>query len=262
MYSLDEYISKAKKIVEEHDLQKYVDMLLDFWEKHPTTLGHGFEHVLRTAVQGYEIAELNDYPDPEHLFIGGLFHDVHRPAEGEDGEEDQYLSLKISIDLFYNSKIPSEIATKVLHAIESHDNWRGKQDAPQYDVLLSMADKASHSELIAYSYIWSSNKYQIEKIGKPVYTSHLQGLYAFGKYQIRAWEVMMKHPVNGVERAIDSYIRIYRTISDNYEQDPTGKEFMSYLENVSSECRAEEQQCLQAFGREESSIAKIMHRFN
>jgi len=216
--------------------------------------------VIKVAVEAYEIGKLNKYDHPEYLFVGGLFHDVHRPAEGEDGEEDQYLSLKITIDLFYKANIPASIATKVLHAIESHDNWRGRKQIPQFDLLLSTADKAAMSPIISYGYVWASNKYSAEKIGKPIYTSHLQLIYAFLKYQQRAWEIFIKHPVKGTERAINAYLDTNEVLFENFKKQKTEKQFFAYVEALVETFRAEETRYIKHFTKDKNSVGLIMKR--
>jgi len=109
-YSCRDYLSASKKIVDKHGLQRYVDILLDYWEQNPATLGYGFGHVLEVAVEAYEIGEMNDYDKPEHLFIDGLFHDIYRPVESKDGEEEHGATeLRLSSFFFRRNNITKEI---------------------------------------------------------------------------------------------------------------------------------------------------------
>ena len=64
-------------------------------------------------------------------------------------------------------KIDESITKKVIGAILSHDDWIGKDNVPQYDLILSTADKASFDSVRAYSYTWASNKYCREN-NKPI----------------------------------------------------------------------------------------------
>ncbi|HRN86786.1 MAG TPA: HD domain-containing protein [Candidatus Dojkabacteria bacterium] len=86
-----EYLQKALEFVETNELREYVDALLDYWEENPiSSLGHGFGHVMEVAVEAYELAVINKYKNPKLLFLAGLFHDVYRPAKGEDGSEEHH----------------------------------------------------------------------------------------------------------------------------------------------------------------------------
>jgi hypothetical protein len=253
--------AKAEAIISRYSLKKYLDVLLDYWEVHPTTLGHGFLHVLKVAVNANEVGENNLYKNSEDLFIGSLFHDIYRPAEGKVGEEDQRQGAIITEQLFKENKFSQELTAKVKAMILSHDDWRGSKEPPQFDLLISVADKISHDPGIAYHYAWASNKFSKKNTGKPVYYNHLIPLYGFVKYQQRAWEVFMKHPINGTEKAIQSYLRIYRTIADNYLADPEGKNFFAYIDKLADEYRREEIELLRYFGRTEASIKKITERY-
>ncbi len=262
--TIQEYISNAKEIIEEHELQKYQDLLLDYWENNPPTMGHGFMHVLMVAVRAYEFSLLNKYPEPEHLFLGGLFHDVHREAEGRDGDESQMLSAKILNDLFNggDAKVPHEIAYKIISAVNSHDSWRNEDNAPLFDLILSTADKACWKESV-YPYVWASNKNTFETSGKKTFETHLRMLYGLVKYQQRAWEVMIKHPIKGTEEAITSYLAGFTLAAENYKRDGVDKAlFSEYVENAAEEYRQNEIFSLKAFGRSEEQIKKLMARMH
>jgi len=256
-----DYLHLAQKIIIRHKLQSYVDLLLDYWAENPTTLGHGFSHVLEVAVEAYEIAKLNNYPQPEHLFIGGLFHDIYRPAEGKGGNEDQTLGAKITKDLFDKNKVPEEITQKIYAALISHDDWRGEKQVSIFDLLLSTGDKAAHDFTVTYGYIWASNKFAKDKGEKPFFTNHLHDLYLFMQYQMRAWEVFMKHPIKGTERAIAKYLNIYQTTADNYLKDKQAKKFFAYVDKIAEQVRTKEIKYLKFFKVPDAKIKKLMQRF-
>src|SRR3972149_9369687 len=250
------YLVLAKKIIGEHKLQKYIDIILQYWKKNPTSLGHGFSHMLKVAVTAFEVGIQNKYPQPTHLFIGGLFHDIYRPAIYASGDEDQRLGADITRKLFVANKISTDITAKVLAAIISHDEWRGLKDPPIFDLIVSIADKIVHDYTIAYNYAWAVNKYYLANTGKPVFTTHQGTLAVFNKYQQRAWEVFTKHPIKGTEEAIASYLHIYQTVADNYFKDKTGKHFFDYLEKVADIYRREEKKYLTYFGLDAKEIEK------
>lgn len=253
------YPKFAKEITDRHNLYKYIDIILDYWTENPTTLGHGFSHVLKVAVEAYELGELNGYGKPENLFIGSLFHDIYRPAEGKDGEEDQTRGASIVKELFTKEKVPDNITKMIMSSILSHDNWAGRKDANVFDIIVSIGDKATHQELIYY-YVWASNKYAEDKGGEIKYKNHLEVLYGFVKYQQRAWDIFIKHPIRGIERAVEAYIEGYRKVSDNYKKDRKGKNFQNYLKNQAEEYRKEERKYLELYGRDDRSIKRIMAR--
>ena len=252
------YIEVSKEIVEKYNLQKYVDILLNYWEKNPPTLGHGFNHVIKTAVESFDIAQLNNYHSPQELFIGGLFHDIFRPAETGEGTEDQTKGAEIAKNLFIENSIDENITQKVIGAILSHDDWRGTENPPEFDVLLSYGDKISHDMSVTYGYIWSVNKFTKSKLGKPKFTNHLFPLYAFLKYEQRAWEIFIKHPIKGSDKAIDSYIYINQTTMNNYKNDKSAENFSNYVEEIAEEYRINEKSYLAAFNRSSKSIENLM----
>jgi hypothetical protein len=256
-----DYYGIADSIIKKYDLGKYIDILLDYWAENPTTLGHGFYHVISVAVESYELAVENNYPRPEHLFIAGVFHDIYRPAEGIDGGEDQSKGAEVVKDLFEKNSISQEISEKIVGAILSHDGWRGSDNVPQLDLILSVGDKICNNTVAAYGYVWSSNDY-MKKLGQPpVYKNYFDPLYSFIKYQVRAWEIFKKHPIKGTERAIDSYLKIVDLAAKNYYNAPDGKPFEQYATEKAEECRQEEKDMLEKFGVEEEKIKKIMRRY-
>lgn len=256
-----DYLKLAKNLIDKHDLRKFVDILLSYWEENPTTLGHGFWHVLKVAVESYEIGELNGYEKCEDLFVGGLFHDIYRPAEGLGANEDQTKGAEIVEKLFAKNDIGSELTERIVGAIKTHDNWRGEKNLPLYDLYLSLGDKASHDITQVYSYCWASNKYAKENNLPPFFSNHLQGIYAMVKYQQRAWEVLMKHPAKGVERCVDRYLDTGEQMTNNYRNDPRGEKFFDYVEEQAEAYRTDENRALKYFGVSADSIKKLMKRF-
>jgi len=255
------YLKLAAGYIKKQNLQKYIDIILQYWKKNPTSLGHGFSHMLKVAVTSYETGLKNKYPQPEHLFIGGLFHDIYRPAIYASGDEDQRLGADITRKLFVANKISTDITAKVLAAIISHDEWRNLKDPPIFDLIISIGDKIVHDYSVAYNYVWAVNKYYKANTGKPVFTTHQGTLAVFNKYQQRAWEIFTKHPIKGTEEAIASYLHIYQTVADNYFKDKTGKHFFEYVEKVAEIYRNEERKYLQYFGLADNEINKIMKRY-
>lgn len=238
----------------------YVDVLLSYWKDNPTTLGHGFAHVLSVAIEAVKLGEANNYDNPVELFIGGLFHDIHRPAEGQDGEEDQSKGAAITHKLLEQHGTDHAVIEKVVNMIKSGDKWPDLPQPPLFDLLLSFADKITHTLVIANSYIWASNKYLREHSLPSKYTSHLQALYAFNKYQMRAWEIFMKHPINGTELAVEAYNTIICDTINAYRQDPKGEHFDEYIESFAEYYREQEITSLTHMGLSQEDITKLMIR--
>jgi HD superfamily phosphohydrolase YqeK len=252
-----ELFKLAYKVAEENNLLSYINILLNYWEENPPTLGHGFVHVLNVALNCYDFAGENSYPKPADLFVAGLFHDIYRPAEGQDGEENQSEGAKVVEELFSKNKIDPELTGKIVKAINSHDSWRDSEDPPLFELLLSVADKASLNSDMTYQYVWASNKQAREKNAKPPYTSHFRALYGFVKYQQRAWEIFARHPIKGTEKAIAAYLEVYSKTSDNYLRNPKVERFEEYMKSVADKALAYEIEALKQFGRSTISIEKI-----
>jgi HD superfamily phosphohydrolase YqeK len=248
-----EVITQSKIIANRHQCEHLIDAVLEYWENNPPTLGHGFAHILEVAVNGYEFAQKNQYPEPIELFIAGLYHDIYRPAEGKDGEDDQRKGAEISQEILRKHNVAEETVSKLYTALMSHDDWRGTEKVSDYELILSTADKASHNSKIVYGYSWASNK----KLEKAFYSSHKQALYAFSKFQLRAWEIFMKHPIIGTEKAIEAYLEIYSDLTKNYLNDLENRHFFDLLDKVAATLRAEEEQTLKAFNQSDEKIQKI-----
>lgn len=253
-------INSFKEILEQYNLKTYLDPLVEHWTKTPPTLGHGPLHAFRVAVNGYELARLNDYNAPEEVFVIGLFHDIHRPAEGKDGEEDQTLGAKFSEKILKENGSEKDLIDKVLYCINSHDDWRDEESPKKYALYFSFADKSTHKPVI-YEYAYASNK-TLASNGKPIrYTSHLAIYAAFTKYQLRAWEIFQKFDIKGKERAIDAYVDGYREVGLNYQEDPKGENFERYLEKTAIEYQKEEWKFLSELSYTAEIITQIQKAY-
>jgi hypothetical protein len=246
---------EAEKIIASYHCQKYVQSLLDYWESHPPTLGHGLSHILRVVTKIEKIGKTNQFPDIQSLIIGALYHDIYRPAEAKDGEDDQTPGAVISEQILTSLNTPQKTVDVIKDALISHDSWRSQPDAPLFSVILSLADKAAHNPTIVYGYAWASNK----QIGKPVYDSHLQAIYAFSKYQLRAWEVIYKHQIPGYELAAQAYITIFDYITKQYYSDPNNQNFFQHLNQIAYTYREEEQAALQVYLPSKTVIRRVMN---
>lgn len=253
-------IKQVKKVINRYNLHKYIKALVNHWCLHPPTLGHGFAHAIDTAVEAYNLGKLNKYSEPEELFIGGLFHDIYRPAEGKDGEEDQTHGAKYVKSIFKELNANQKLAKKVVSMIESHDNWRKKDKPPMFDLLISIADKAVFSPEQAYSYAWSSNKFAVSK-GKPLpYASHLSNLLSFSKYQTRAWEIFNKYInyIRGIDKAISSYLLAYQAFANSLKVDPNNRRFSEIMASFATKYLRKEQEYLKEFDIAKKKAGKIL----
>lgn len=255
-------LSSAKKIISQYNLEKYIEILLDYWEKHPTSAGHGFAHVLKVAQNSFELGVKNNYENPDELFVGGLFHDIYRPIRDEGGNEDQTKGADITRKLFEEKDIDKKLTSKVVSMILSHDSWRDSNQPPMLDLLISVGDKISHSALIAYSYVWASNKFAEEQGKEKMFSNHFHTLYVFNKYQQRAWDIFMKFNkiVNGMDQAIESYLNIYSEATKNHLDDPKGERFNEKVLEYIKRYNEEEKAALKAFDLRDDRIKKLMIR--
>lgn len=200
---------KSLDIISRYRLEDYINVLLDYWESNPPIPGHGFWHILEVAINSYELGILNNYKNPDYLFIGGLFHDIYRPAEGKHGEEDQTYGAEVVKKLFEENKFPTKIKNLITNAILSHDSWRKGGNVNRFDLLLSLGDKAAHRLLLTDSFVWITNRNMETRSKFKIYSTHLETLAAFYRYQLRAWEIFMKfNTVIGIEKSIKAYMGI------------------------------------------------------
>lgn len=244
----EKLLKKALKIVKSYRLSQYIDVLTKYWSENPPIPGHGFLHVIQVRVESYIFGKDNNYPKPEYLFLGGLFHDIYRPAEGKHGEEDQTPGADIVEELFRENNLDKKAMELIIGAIKTHDSWRGIDKPPLFDLYLSLGDKASHTTDLVDSYVWINNRKRQIKKKEPVYSNHFQTLSQWYKYQPRAWEIFTKYKyVKGIEKCIQKYIDIVKSTISRYEKDPEGVNFDRLLEARKNETKKLEIMYLKAF---------------
>lgn len=257
MTIIEDFISEAKVIIEKHQLKQYINILFDYWASEPPTLGHGFAHVIKVAVNSYLLGVENNYPSPEELFVGGLYHDIFRPARGQDGEEDQTGGAKITAKLFQENNTDQKLTEKVLAMINSHDNWRTQDNPPLFDLFVSLGDKWAHDPHCFYTYMWASNKF-LEGQGKPVeFDSHLRVFSFFVKYQQRAWEIFYKYKnfVKGMDKPIGAYLSSYQEFTQNYFDN---QDFTIMLKRYATEYKDMESKVLNSIFNDEEKINDVL----
>jgi HD superfamily phosphodiesterase len=259
----EDYLKLALEISNKNNLTPYIKMLTHYWSMNSPTPGHGFLHAIQAAVEAYTYGEDNNYPNPEYLFVGGLFHDVYRPAEGKHGEEDQTLGADVVQELFISHNIEPHLTELIVKAIKSHDGWRNEDNPPLFDLYISLGDKAAHTTLLTDSYVWICNRNRILENRSLVYTNHLQTLTSFYKYQLRAWEIINKfNYVKGIERAINRYLFIVKRTIQKYEEDPKGVDFNNHVEREKNKTKELEARYLDAFNIDIKTANSILKLYN
>jgi hypothetical protein len=253
-----EYLSKALQIIKDYDLQHYVDSLLSYWQKNPTTLGHGFEHVVKAAVECYLLAEENGYDKLAEIFLGGLLHDVYRPVEGKAAKEDHHEECATILNELFSKD------TKISYLVDyltTEEEWRGKRILPPdgYKLYLFIGERATHTSLLTNNYVWASNKFAKDHGQDLKYKDHQTAIYHFFYYHLEVWDVFIKaQHLKGIERGMDSYLEVVHTASNNYQNDRKGEHFLEYLEEQAKICRKKEIFYLEGFGMDHDQIDLIM----
>jgi hypothetical protein len=256
-------LARAAKIVEKFNLQKYVNVLVNYWSQNPPTAGHGFAHAVGVGVEAYQFGIDNRYEHPEYLFLGGLFHDIYRPAEGQHGEEDQTPGAEVVAKLFDENGLDSTAKDLIVGAIKSHDSWRREDNPPKFDLYLSLGDKSMMNTLLADSYVWINNRKRELENRESVYSNHIETLTSFYKYQIRAWEILMKYKdVIGIERPRNAYINTVKMTIEKYEEDPQAKDFNGWIFQQKSKMEKLENEFLQKFGVSKKIVGKVLALYN
>jgi len=254
-----EYLQKALEFVETNELREYVDALLDYWETEPiSSLGHGFGHVLEVAVEAYEIGKLNNYNNPKILFLAGLYHDVYRPAKGEDGsEEHHWQSFREVEKILAKFDVPENFLKNLKIAIS--DDWKTEDNPSQFAQILFVADKAVLHSRMADAYAWASNQYAIQNNKDLPYPTPLHTMQGYIKYMNKLWDLVLKIDLIGKEHVIFNFVDIVNHCQRMYLYDPDGKNYQNYLDTVADMYRDKETKYLEAFGRSKESIKKIIH---
>lgn len=257
------YLETALEIAEHHKLSKFIDVLIEYWGENPPIPGHGFVHVIQVAVESYAFGEENNYEKPEYLFLGGLFHDIYRPAEGKHGEEDQTPGADVVKELFQKNNLDKAAMKLIVGVIKTHDNWRGTDNPPVFDLYLSLGDKASHTQYLVDSYVWINNRKRFLMKKEPVYSNHLQTLTQWYRYQPRAWEIFTKYNhVKGVEKSIQKYLDIVKSTIQRYEEDPEGLNFNNYIEDQKNKTKKLEIKYLTAFKIDNQNAGNILKLYD
>ncbi|MEI7578947.1 MAG: HD domain-containing protein [bacterium] len=258
MYIDTDYFTKAHQIIKKYQFEHYLTSLFNYWLENPTSLGHGFEHSLKAGVECFELAKLNDYPQPEELFVGGLLHDIFRPAEGAGGKEDHHEAVSgILKQLFPDDPM----IIKLISFSDQQESWRGKKISPTelYDLYLFLGERACHTKLMTDAYAWASNQYKLAQGQPPKYTSHQLTLSDFFYYQLEVWDIFIKNQsVKGIERGMDSYLKIIAESTTLYQKDRSGEYYLSYLASQAEIARQKEQQYLEEFGASLAMVTKMM----
>ncbi|MDQ7020271.1 MAG: HD domain-containing protein [Candidatus Dojkabacteria bacterium] len=206
------------------------------------------------------LGQLNEYNSSKDLFIGGLFHDIYRPAFDGTGNEDQTKGAEITESLLKKEGVDNSLVEKIIHMINSHDDWRDQEEPPQYDLLLSIADKICISYMHSDTYVWSVNRYCISNGLEPKMTSYFDNLVLWLKYQKRAWEVFYKYKgkVKGIEKAIQSYIDSTKDAFKKYENDPENISYFDYFDKIAREATLNEKNTLQEFTKDSQQIERLL----
>ena len=118
----------------------------------------------------------------------------------------------------------------------------------------------SHKNIILY-YVWSSNKYTKSKFNTLAYKNYLDVIFAFVKYQVRAWDIFKKYPGPQTNIALEVYLDMYKLFIELYYSDKLGIGFINKIEDYAKICRKEEMLFLTEFGRSKESIKRIMKNF-
>ncbi len=257
-----DYLLKAKEIIHSHDLEPYVQSLLRLWiDTSPPSIGHGFGHVLEVAVESYELALLNKYEKPEELFIAGLLHDVYRPAEGKDGQEDHHQrSYELALKILEGLKSEANFVTKFKYALS--DEWKQSQKLDKFSCLLFLGDKARLDRNMADAYAWASNVYCILNGKQIVYKTALHTMNGYVQYFHKILPMLLKIELDGRDVIIDNFVEIITSLKLQYKIDPAGKDFQKYLEKEARKFSDKERKYLKEFVRNDSELNKLLENFD
>jgi HD superfamily phosphohydrolase YqeK len=256
------YLLKAKEIIHGNDLEPYVQSLLKLWiDTNPPSIGHGFGHVLEVAVESYELAQLNRYEKPQELFIAGLLHDVYRPAEGKDGQEDHHQrSYELALKILEGMKSEANFVTKFKYALS--DEWKQGENLDEFASILFLGDKSCLDRRMADAYAWASNKY-CEINGKDlVYKSALSTMNGFVHYFHKIIPMLLKIDLKGKDKIIDNFVEIVSSLRNQHVMDPSGKDFQKYLETEAKKFSNKEKKYLSEFIKREKDINKLLGSFD
>jgi len=254
---------RIRKYIQENDLDKYVNALVEFWSERPPEVSHGLTHCLDVVQNCKTYGELNEYEDIRSLVIYGIFHDIVRPVLGEGGNEDQSESPVVTKEILSKLDTPKESINKIINVMAAHDDWQDDKDVDIFTLISSFADKASLNIFQSYSYAWAANRY-FESAGKPpVYSTHQNLVSDFAKYQTRAWKIFKNfhQDLQGSEIAIRNYAEAFNGFTSTLLTDPENLTFNETLEQMATLYARYEYQAYKTFNIDEELIEKCMVKF-
>lgn len=254
-----EFLKRAKEIIDLNVLLPYVEAVLDLWiNTESPSLGHGFGHVLNVAVECYELAILNKYEQPKELFIAGLLHDVYRPAEGKDGQEDHHQkSYEMSLKILKDIDADPQFIKKFKYALS--DGWKTSERLDDFSSLLFLGDKICLDRHMADAYAWASNSY-CKNMGKElVYKTALHTMNGFVKYFSKILPVLILIELKGKDRIVNNFVDIVISLKEQHIQDPQGIKFQEYLAKEALSFSKKEYCYLNYFISDENRIRKLIH---
>lgn len=253
-----DYLPRAIEIINTHSLDSYVQSLLNLWmDTEPPSLGHGFGHVLEVAVECYELALLNKYENPQELFIAGLLHDVYRPAEGKDGQEDHHQkSYELSLKILESLNAEPEFIKKFKNALS--DEWKQSEKLDEFACLLFLGDKACLDRRMADAYAWESNNYCVINGKESVYKSALHTMIGFVQYFHKILPLLLKIELKGKDKIIDNFVEIVTSLQNQHRMDPLGNSFQEYLENEARKFSQKERKYLSEFIKSDTQLQKLL----
>jgi len=190
--------------------------------KEPPTLGHGYSHLKKVARLACLVALENNFKQPEIAYIGGLLHDLYRPAEGEAGQEEHEEEVaKRAKGLLKKTEFSSN-SYEIVEAILDHDEIIQKGKSNTLMEIISITDKADMSFQRAVAYCWASNK-TLEERGIVAYKSFYEIIRDFCLYQVKAWRVFLAVRIKGVEQAVEAYLKTNEDLIQAVRSEYQGK---------------------------------------
>src|SRR3989344_6340582 len=104
------------------EIQDVIKDIVNFLEKNPPTLGHGFYHFVKVARNAYYLSQQNSAEIKEIAYVAGLLHDLYRTADSKAGKEiHETTTAKIAERILSKSHF-SKYTKEIIEAINGKDD--------------------------------------------------------------------------------------------------------------------------------------------
>ena len=201
-------------------VQKADEKVINFLSDYPPEVGHGYSHLKKVARECYLVAKDEGLAKPELMYLVGLGHDLYRPAEGKNAQEDHEKKSGEFVKQIFSDLLTTEDINLVVETIVDHDQAIKEKRGTKMMEILSLVDKKDMNAQRWMGYAYASNKNCLNEV-KP-FKSFKDIKTAYSKYRTKALGIFGQIEVNA-DKAIKSYLDTYLDVQMLIDMENSGK---------------------------------------